>query len=799
MRNRLTIATAALVLASASLAWTQTKQNGQEPQQEQQVISGEVTGGIIDISGRLTSTSGDEARYERYRDLRNGADVNFAYSKVTADWTFNVTATSVGYRDQRYSVGFNSKRVKFAAAFNQIPLNYMYGALTPYSCTAGNCTLDPALRAEIQAARGTKINATTGAYSPVNTTPIGVPQSLSQLTAAGTIYNSIAKPFDMQSLRSTFSAHLIFAATDNLNLLLGYDLTKKTGQQPWGASFAFPNAVEVPVVIDNTTTDVTAAVEWASHQGMMRMGYTHSKFDQAIASFTFDNPLYATDYNVYNPVFGWYYDSSGYSSAAGGAATGRTAMPPTNTVNAFDWLGMIKLPGHTTANGSLTMSANRQDATLIPWTTNTTIANSLVYQTFPGLASLPRDTANMRVNYTTGTFNVSSHPIRYVNLSARYRYSNRSDFTREFDAIEYVRFDAVPEETGGATEPFQINRNTLTLNASFTRVPHGAIRVGYTYDLYEHSVRATTGWKDGIFRVSYDAIGNEYVTVRAVYEHAKREAIDTDEEDIFGAGGQPALRFFDEASRNRNKGSLILELNPLASVGVNFSLSTGKDDYQGADKTQEFGLLNTKNSGWAAGVTYAPNAKMTVGADYGRETYNSLQQSRNANPAPDAQWTDPNRDWTMTQDETVNYFSAYANIVELVTKTDISFGYDFSNSDQAYVHGGPRVDPNVAGSLAAVGQFIPLPDVTNSWHRASIDVKYNVNKQMGVGFSYWYEKFNVADYATINSAGPATLPVASLGAQTDVLRIDWLGGLFTGYGNRPYKGQTAFVRVYYLF
>ena len=30
-------------------------------------------------------------------------------------------------------------------------------------------------------------------------------------------------------------------------------------------------------------------------------------------------------------------------------------------------------------------------------------------------------------------------------------------------------------------------------------------------------------------------------------------------------------------------------------------------------------------------------------------------------------------------------------------------------------------------------------------------------------------------------------------------RIDWLGGLITGYGNRPYTGHTASVRVIYRF
>jgi len=784
MRNRLMIGATAILLASASLAWAQDK-----PQQTAAGSSGEIT-----IGGRFTSASGDEARYERYQDLRSGAPVSVLYNRETDNWAFNLKATNIGYRDQNYQANFTSRRVRVSMLFDSTPLNYMYGARSPYECTEGNCSLDAGLRSQIQAARGTRLNATTGAYTPVNTTPIGVPQNLAQLTPAGTIYNSIANPFDMQSKRDTFGINAAIAATDHVNVLLGLNTFSRSGQMPFGASFAFPNAVEVPLVVDNRTTDINAAVEWASHQGMMRMGYVYSKFDQAIPSFTFDNPLYATDYKVFNPVGGWYYDASGYSSSAGGAAVGRMAMAPTNTMNTFDWLGMIKLPGRTTASASFMVGANKQDEALIPWTTNSTINDPLVWATFPELAHLPRETAGMRVNYATGTFNVNSRPIKDVTLTARYRFNSRSDFTRPFHAVEYVRFDAVPEETGGVSEPYEINRNRLDLDATFTPIPYSAIRVGYTMDQLDHTIRASQGYTDDSFRVSFDTVGNQWVTLRALFEHSAKDAYNLDPEIIAGIGHQPALRFYDEASRDRNRGSFIVELNPLSMVGVNFTLSAGRDDYAGADPTQEFGLLNNNNTAYSIGINVTPNEKLNFGADYGRETYDSLAESRNANPAPDAQWTDPNRNWTMNNDETVNFFSVYANLAKAVEKTDIRFGYDYSDSDQAFIHGGPRI-----GGLTTAGQFIALPNVQNTWHRATFDLSYAVTPKIGVGFGFYYEKFDVSDWATINTAGSDSLPVASLGTQTDTPRIDYLGGLFTGYGNRPYKGQTGVVRLSYLF
>ena len=61
-----------------------------------------------------------------------------------------------------------------------------------------------------------------------------------------------------------------------------------------------------------------------------------------------------------------------------------------------------------------------------------------------------------------------------------------------------------------------------------------------------------------------------------------------------------------------------------------------------------------------------------------------------------------------------------------------------------------------------------------------------------------YEKFDVQDFATINTGGSQTLPTSTL-TQSDQPRIDWWGSLLTGYGNRPYKGNTGIVRVFYMF
>ena len=53
--------------------------------------------GNVDFGGRFTSIDGDPARYERYRDLRDGPFAeNFSFARRGEEWTLEVLADNVG-------------------------------------------------------------------------------------------------------------------------------------------------------------------------------------------------------------------------------------------------------------------------------------------------------------------------------------------------------------------------------------------------------------------------------------------------------------------------------------------------------------------------------------------------------------------------------------------------------------------------------------------------------------------------------------------------------------------------------
>ena len=549
--------------------------------------------GSVDFGFRGTSTSGDAARYERFRDLRDGSWTRFLYGKATDSYLFDARAQNIGYRDQRYTADYMGGKGRFAGTFDSIPLNYSYITSTPWvEQSPGVFTLDPAARQQVQAGQ-----------------VVGIPQTPAQL-ATPSIYRGLATPFKLQQLRKTAAFSGAYSPSRDLTLDGGFLSAKKDGHQPWGASFAFNVANELPLPIDHRTNDANAGLEWTRQRGMFRIGWNGSWFDNNIKQLVWDNAFRATSANPYDP--------NGYSNG-NGSAQGRMSVAPSNTLNSVSAMAMYKVRPRTTVNGTVAFTRMSQNDPLIPWTINPVINTPAVFAQFPNLAGLPRATAEAKVDGINAILNFTTRPSTKVGITARYRYNDHANKTAPFNGTEYVRFDAVPEETGGFTERFDIKENLGDVNATFSVLPYTALRVGYGFDAFNRTGRSFSNMTDHTVRASIDTVGNAFVTVRALYEYTKRIGSGFSEDAIEEGGSQPGLRFYDEADRQRNRGTLLFVVNPVEIMDVTFSLAAGADSYGGPG--HEFGLLDNDNQAYNAGINVYPTDAISLGANYGRDHY----------------------------------------------------------------------------------------------------------------------------------------------------------------------------------
>ncbi len=813
MRNRFMMMTAALVLI-AGAGWAQQPPAPAAPGAPAAAAPAAApaapTGrfvGMAELGGQFTTTDGDEARFERYRDSRDGLYSRFSLNRENASSIFSANASHVGYRDQRYDASFVNRRINFGFRWDSLPLNYSYLTRTPYARGGETLTLDDAAQRAVQgptnaANDGTAVGIPCAPGAPP--AACGSPAAATLAKATGSIYGALAVPFDLRQRRDTALFGVSYAATRALDVDALFRSAKRTGEQPWGASFAFNTGVELPAPLDQRTNDLTIGTTWASPKSMIRVAWDGSWFTNHNPVLTWDNPIRVTDFsNGLTPPLGP-FDPSGYSNG-NGSAQGRMAMAPSNLMNVVSVVGLYKMARRTTVNGTLQLSSQKQDEALIPWTINSVINSPAVVAAFPHLAQLPRGTAEAEAKGVNMLAALNSRPIRPVNITVRYRYNERDVQTPTFDATEYVRFDAVPEEIEeGLSHQFDSRRHTFDANVAYTPSTWGTLRIGYGHEAVERHGRGFSDVGENTLRVSFDTFSSRFLTVRAAYDVGRRRGegfVDAqsgsdDEDPVLGPGGtQPTLRYYDEADRDRRRGSLLFTITPRDTVDLYVQLAKGRDEYMADDSVpvsrpgELFGLQATDVTSWSVGVNLHPTEVVTFGANYGRDSYGALQLSRNANPPPDASWTNPDRNWTLDNDESTATFNTFLDLERPFRNTNIRFGYDYSDSDNAYVHGGPRI-----AALTAINQFIPLPSVENSWHRADADVQYFFTARTGIAIGYYFEKLEVVDFSTIDTNGPVGFTPA-----TGVPRLDWLGGLMTGYGERPYTGSTVSLRFLYRF
>jgi MtrB/PioB family decaheme-associated outer membrane protein len=686
----------------------------------------------VGMRGTLFDEGSDQARYQRFQDLRDGVTLDkFRFTRLNDRFQLQLQADHLGYRDQRLSGSYNNfGRVKAAFEWNQTPLFYSRDTRTLFTATSpGVLVLDDSVQTGLQ-------NKT--------------------LTLPGAVGG--ASLLEMRSKRDVANFNLTYTATRDLDFNLTVKNTLRNGTQPYAGTFGISNIIasELPAPVDNRTTELGAKLEWANRRGFGRVGYDGSFFRNAETSLVWDNPLRVDD-------------------IAGSPARGRIALSPSSNMNTFSAAGGVNFVGRSRATAFVSVGSMTQNDPLLPFTINSAIA----------AIPLPRNTADLQARVTTMNYSVTSRPTSLLWFSARYRQYDFDNRSEPFFVGQVVNWDtSVAAEN--ETAPFlSIKRHTFDADTSVTPFQYVAFRAGYTREEVDRTHRMVENTSEDTLRGSVDLTGIAWLTVRGVYEHSERTGSDVDWQELLAIGEQPSVRHFDIADRTRERTSAIVQLTPLSMLSFNGSVGIGRDKYPDTI----FGLRNNDNQVYSVGFDVVPRDGIDFGVNYGWETYTALQASRTANPLPaltleylndpTQQFNDPRRDWTDDSTDDVDTVNASLDLTKLVPKTELRFGYDYSRAKSTYVYG---LAPNTV-----VAAPVQLPPVLNELQRGTVDVQHFLTRQVALGMAYWYDKYDVNDFALgprDSLASPATA-AASL--------------MMLGYSYKPYTANTFWGRLTYYW
>jgi MtrB/PioB family decaheme-associated outer membrane protein len=739
MRTKLVNMAAALLLIPAGAAAqdaTKTTDAGQQdvPKASAATIPDIPLANQIDfgIRGTAFGTGSDEARYQRYRDVRDGGVLDrFRMYKDTDAYRYSLQADNVGYRDQRFSAAYNRYgKVKASFEWNQIPLFYSQDTRTLYdTSTPGQLTLNDSVQSGIQNKTLTLATALNG-----------------------------ASVFDLRTRRDVASFALTYSATPNVDFNVNFKNTQKTGGYPWGGSFGISGAIatELPVPVDHRTTDFGMNIEYANDRGYARFGYDGSFFRNNVSTLTWDNPSRVTD------------------SATLGPAQGRMALWPNTEMNTVSAAGGLNLPGRSHATAFLSVASLNNNNALLPFTINTALVSP----------ALDRPNSDISARVTSMNYAFTSRPVSTLWFSARYRQYEFDNRTVPFNVTNGVNYDTAIVALNKESEPFGSTRHTFDADASFTPVMYVGFRAGYTREEIDRTFRIVEKTTEDIARASVDFTGLTWLTVRGVFEHSKRVGSAVDGLELLAIGEQPSLRQFDISDRNQDRFNAIVQITPLSQFSANVSAGIGKQEYPGTN----FGLRNNDNHVYSVGFDFVPSNRVSLGASYGYEKYTALEASRTANPLPantvaflndpTQQFNDPRRDWTDDSADKVHTITASLDLIKLLPKTDIKFAYDYSRAESTYTYG--------LAANTVIATPLQLTPVVNELQRGTIDGRYFISRRFAVGLVYWYDKYRVDDFALS--------PVASLAQPaTATPALMMLGYFYRPYTANTVMGRITYL------
>ena len=637
----------------------------------------------FEIGGRFSSVDGDPARFQRYRDIRDGVlftDARFAREHPDGTWAYRVGADNVGWRDQRFFGDYERPgRFVISGMWDEIPQFYSVDTKTPYTTAGDALVLDDATQQAVQNSGG-NLN----------------------------LWVPLAPQFDLQERRDIGHVSFLATPTPHFDVKATYTMQRHVGELPWGASFGFSNDVEVALPYDSRTNDFSLGTEWTNSRGMIRVAYSGSWFDNLDDTLVWDSPKQLAD----------------TTSAPG---RGRMALWPSNSAQTISAAGLAKFAHRTQLTGFISLGFWNNDEPLQPFTINPTLTQ----------LQLPRTNADGEARVFSTNLSLVSRPVTEWRFSTRFRQYDYNNETPQAVIPQFINYDtSVTTSSTGGPRLYAHTRTTWDADATWTGLAPLALSAGYTYNGNAYDFRVFEDSGEHSLRLTADAIGSEWVTFRAQYEIADRSGSGLDEGLLTQTGEQALMRHYDVANRVRNRFSGQVDVVPNDFWIFSASLGAGKDDFDDS----YFGLQESTFRQFSVGADYSAENGWRAGASYNYERYTGFQRSRSASPgSTPPQDNDPLRDWTTDSAEDVDYFSIYLTPPRIGPNTEARLSYDFSYAEGRYVYaippGSPLVPPN------------QLPKVYNKLQQLHIDVRHRLTNRLAASVSYLYEPFRVYDFA----------------------------------------------------
>lgn len=731
------------------------------------------TSGWISAGPKLAHNNSNSSKLTEYRDLSgNRFPLDLRINALRPKGRFlDIAADNAMRRDQ--SLGLRTGKTglwRVDLGWDEVPHNRSNKTYSPYSETAPG-VLDVA---QVIAMPLKRLAPTTAQ----------LPLVLRSDTLIAAFAQSFAQPVDLGTQSRKGTVGVRYDGIPGLDVSAGYTLRTKTGQHlsygPIGDRPPRTLNIQFAEPVDYRTNDFKVGAEYNVGLYQLRAEYLLSEFQNGVDALTWRN-VYATP-PAGSAVDTWDRLVSAY---------GRKALAPDNRYHNATFTGGANLPLDSRLTASASFGRMRQNNALLPYS----------YAPLTTL-SLPRTTANARMNTVSLSAEYAIVPVKAVSLRAFFR---RFDLANETPSSQwqYVTSD-VSNLDGSVTflnkrvnEPIAWDRRNVGADATWRLgLWKTSLGLGFEREKVGRQHREVEETVENILRASWRVKPMRWLSVQAKYLRGDRDAGNYDWRSAresywytlaeagtdnnnpqFTFENHPDMRRFDISDRRRDQLDLTAGLTP---TGGKFSVSTTfkyrHDDFGSGVRPEQplrgrlvadslattpgdqLGLLNSQRRQLGFDLLYAPverfSANASLGWDAGDAYQRGLEFNENNKQNPSAiatatlgPWTRAGNQWTAKTVDNTRYVGV-GGTYGFRSNVTLSANYTLSLSMLDIEYAGFGLT-NFDGSPLPPNNEFAFQTPPTAKHRsqaADLRLEFPVVRDVTMRLVYMYDEYRIRDW-----------------------------------------------------
>ncbi len=665
------------------------------------------------IEGLNNSHTGDDAKFEEYRDLGTGFRIPWLHlsgQSRDGNRTLDFSVINGGRNDARYTMEYGlAGSWSMLLDYNKIQHRFADNGHTLYTRTA------------------------PGVYQISDAAQRYVETGITQQGAAATAailapLFATANPVDLGLQRDRTKFRVDLGKSSAVSWFLDYDHESRTGLKAGGASFGFGLANEIAEPIDYRTDDASVGGEWHGRKASLGFGYRYSKFKNNISTLIWDNPLRAPTSTQ---------------------ARGFEDLPADNDAGTAYLTGRTKLGGNWWASANATYTQMKQNDALLPYTINPGVLGTNEDGTkfdASNPATLPQRRAGQSADVLNLAANVGTHFGDNVRLNFRYRYYDYDNTSDRIEFPGYVVFHAATFTANPRiVAPYAYKNDDLGAELAWDVMGAGTLSLSFDRKGLDRKFREVESSDENLYKLAFDSHVLDTLTLRAAYERSERSISGYRNEAEFDTfveaeapGNLTLLRQFYQAAKKTDAVDLQVDWQAAKAVSLQLGVKTGKDDYN----ESLYGLLYDKFTTVNGEIDWNLTDDNMVYLWASHEDRKSNQRSRQSGAILS---TNPVDDWSVKLSEK-NDSAGLGWTAKLSKQWTLDLSGEYSKADgtgdfTATPGGAPLSGTPVRTAALDLGNYD-----NSKLLSLRLKLDYAISARMGIGVWYMYEDYTQDTY-----------------------------------------------------